>query len=51
MLSRSAPEYRVDLATGEGLEPALHGCDVVVDASNNAGRKARRSLHDAVAAC
>lgn len=30
----------MDLATGEGLEPALGGCDVVVDASNNAGRKA-----------
>src|SRR5882757_4152211 len=29
VLSRSAPEYRVDLATGEGLEQALRGCDVV----------------------
>jgi uncharacterized protein YbjT (DUF2867 family) len=28
VLSRGAPEYRVDLATGEGLEPALRGCDV-----------------------
>ena len=46
MLSRSAPEYRVDLATGEGLEPALRGCDVVVDASNNAGRKAAAVLVD-----
>jgi uncharacterized protein YbjT (DUF2867 family) len=44
VLSRSAPEYRVDLATGEGLEPALRGCDVVVDASNNAGRKAAAVL-------
>jgi uncharacterized protein YbjT (DUF2867 family) len=40
VLSRSAPEYRVDLLTGAGLETALEGCDVVVDASNNAGRKA-----------
>ncbi len=36
VLSRSAPEYRVDLATGSGLERALAGCDVVVDASNSA---------------
>jgi uncharacterized protein YbjT (DUF2867 family) len=44
VLSRSAPEYRVDLVTGAGLEPALRGCDVVVDASNNAGRKAAAVL-------
>jgi hypothetical protein len=48
LLSRSAPEYRVDLATGEGLEPALRGCDVVVDASNNAGRKAAAVLVDGI---
>jgi len=46
VLSRSAPEYRVDLASGEGLEPVLRGCDVVVDASNNAGRKAAAVLVD-----
>ena len=39
-LSRSTAEYRVDLTTGEGLEPALAGCDVVVDASNNSSRHA-----------
>jgi len=39
-LSRSAPEYRVDLTTGEGLEAALAGCDVVVDASNDSSRHA-----------
>jgi nucleoside-diphosphate-sugar epimerase len=39
VISRHAPEYRVDLATGEGLAPALAGCDVVVDASNSAARK------------
>ena len=40
VLSRSAPEYRVDLATGSGLADALAGCDVVVDASNNSSRHA-----------
>lgn len=39
MLSRGAPEYRVDLTTGEGLDRALSGCDVVVDASNNPSAK------------
>jgi uncharacterized protein YbjT (DUF2867 family) len=33
VLSRRAPEYRVDLATGEGLERALAGVDVVIDAA------------------
>lgn len=40
VLSRSAPEYRIDLTTGEGLVSALGGCDAVVDASNNATSKA-----------
>jgi uncharacterized protein YbjT (DUF2867 family) len=44
VLSRSAPEYRVDLATGAGLAPALAGCDVVVDASNNSSRHAAQVL-------
>jgi uncharacterized protein YbjT (DUF2867 family) len=39
VLSRSAPEYRVDLTTGEGLDRALTGCDAVVDASNNPSAK------------
>ncbi len=34
MLSRSSPEYPVDLISGDGLAPALAGCDAVVDASN-----------------
>src|SRR5262249_29673423 len=38
-LSRHSPDYRVDLATGEGLGPALAGGDVVVDASNSAASK------------
>ena len=46
VLSRSAPEYRVDLVTGAGLGTALEGCDVLVDASNNAGRKAATVLVD-----
>ncbi len=44
VLSRSAPEYPVDLLTGAGLEPALEGCDAVVDASNNASRRAASVL-------
>jgi uncharacterized protein YbjT (DUF2867 family) len=44
VLSRSAPEYRVDLLTGAGLGPALEGCDAVVDASNNASRRAAAVL-------
>ena len=36
-LSRHAPEYRVVLATGDGLGPALAGCDVVVDAGGRCG--------------
>ena len=45
-LSRHAPEYRVDLATGEGLGPALAGCDVVVDAGNSSARKPAGILVD-----
>lgn len=33
-LSRSSPEFPVDLSTGDGLERALAGVDVVIDASN-----------------
>ena len=40
VLSRSAPEHPIDLTTGDGLGPALKGCDVVVDASNNSSRRA-----------
>jgi len=45
-LSRHAPQYRVDLATGDGLAPALAGCDVVVDASNSSSRKPAGVLVD-----
>jgi uncharacterized protein YbjT (DUF2867 family) len=46
-LSRRAAEYPVDLTTGAGLEAALEGCDVVVDASNGPpSRKARAVLID-----
>jgi uncharacterized protein YbjT (DUF2867 family) len=44
VLSRSG-EFRVDLATGEGLQAALHGCAAVVDASN-AMRRAAQVLVD-----
>ena len=45
VLSRNAPRYPVDLTTGAGLEAALAGCEVVVDASNGPpSRKARAVL-------
>ncbi|WP_329208891.1 NAD(P)H-binding protein [Streptomyces sp. NBC_00683] len=47
VLSRRSREYRVDLTTGEGLDRALAGCDVVVDASNSTSPKgAARTLVD-----
>lgn len=44
MLSRGVPEYRVDLTTGAGLEEALDGCEVVVDASNHSSKSAAATL-------
>src|SRR5579862_2901756 len=44
VLSRHAPEYRVDLTTGAGLAAALDGCQVVVDASNGPPRAAAATL-------
>ncbi len=43
-LSRHSSEYQVDLKTGEGLAEALRGCDVVVDASNDASKSASQTL-------
>jgi len=44
-LSRGSEAHPVDLLTGEGLDPALEGCDAVVDASNATGRaKVSRAL-------
>lgn len=44
-LSRRAADYPVDLVTGAGLDAALEGCEVVVDASNGPpSRKARTVL-------
>src|SRR5471030_2586125 len=44
-LRRGAAQYPVDLTTGSGLEAALVGCDVVIDASNGPpSRKARAVL-------
>lgn len=45
VLSRSSPDHRVDLTTGEGLDEALKGCDAVVDASNaSSAKQAVRTL-------
>jgi uncharacterized protein YbjT (DUF2867 family) len=44
ILSRNAPVYRVNLATGEGLDAAVAGCEVVIDASNNSSRNAAATL-------
>src|SRR5262249_60008214 len=43
VLSRSAPEYRVDLRTGTGLEEGLRGCQtaVVADAATGPARQER----------
>ena len=46
VLSRKSPDYPVDLITGEGLEAALEGCDVVVDATNDQSKHAERTLVD-----
>ncbi|MGH1564198.1 SDR family oxidoreductase [Mumia sp. DW29H23] len=44
VLSRHSVSHPVDLTTGEGLEAALDGCEVVVDASNGFGAKAGRAV-------
>jgi len=46
VLSRRSPDYPVDLATGDGLDAAVAGCDVVIDASNDASKQAARTLVD-----
>ena len=47
VLSRRAERYPVDLTTGAGVQDAITGCDVVVDASNGPpSRKARAVLVD-----
>jgi uncharacterized protein YbjT (DUF2867 family) len=43
-LSRRAPEYPVDLTTGAGLEAALEGCEVVIDASNGPSSSKARAV-------
>jgi uncharacterized protein YbjT (DUF2867 family) len=42
--SRSARPYAVDLTTGAGLDEAIAGCEVVVDASNNSSKNAAATL-------
>ncbi len=44
VLSRCAAQYPIDLTTGAGLDVALVGCEVVIDASNGPSRKARAVL-------
>lgn len=44
VLSRHAPQYPVDLTTGAGLDKALAGCDVVIDASNDSSKTAAATL-------
>ena len=44
VLSRRSETFPVDLTTGAGLGAALEGCDVVVDASNNANAKKARAI-------
>lgn len=44
VLTRSARPYRVDLAAGAGLDDALGGCEVVVDASNDSSKNAAATL-------
>jgi uncharacterized protein YbjT (DUF2867 family) len=39
VLSRSSPDFPVDLTSGQGLGSALDGCDAVVDASNATSAK------------
>jgi len=43
VLSRSSPDFPVDLASGQGLASALAGCGAVIDASNNQ-RQARHIM-------
>jgi uncharacterized protein YbjT (DUF2867 family) len=46
VLSRHAPEHPVDLTTGAGLEAALRGCRVLIDASNGSSRHPQPVLVD-----
>src|ERR1700752_3677024 len=39
VLSRSSPDFPVDLVSGTGLDTALDGCAAVVDASNASSPK------------
>jgi len=43
VLSRSSPQFPIDLTSGQGLVAALEGCGAVVDASNTQ-RQARQVL-------
>jgi uncharacterized protein YbjT (DUF2867 family) len=43
-LSRRSADFPVDLTTGSGLQAALDGCEVVVDASNNSSPRGAKPL-------
>jgi uncharacterized protein YbjT (DUF2867 family) len=43
-LSRRSAEFPVDLTTGAGLDGALTGCQVVIDASNNSSPRGAKGL-------
>jgi uncharacterized protein YbjT (DUF2867 family) len=44
VLSRTSPHFPIDLTTGDGLDFALQGCEVVVDASNDTSRHSSQTL-------
>jgi uncharacterized protein YbjT (DUF2867 family) len=47
VLSRRSAKFPVDLTTGAGLDEAVAGCEVVIDASNNSSpRGAKATLVD-----
>ncbi len=48
VLSRSSRERPVDITTGAGLDEALEGCEVVVDAVNDDSKQAAATLVEGV---
>jgi uncharacterized protein YbjT (DUF2867 family) len=46
VLSRHAPDHPVDLSTGAGLDQALRGCGVIIDAGNGSPRRPEPVLVD-----
>lgn len=48
VLSRSSPQFPVDLVSGRGLDSAMAGCDTVIDASSSQ-RQARQVMVEGTA--